>query len=426
MKARFEHIEDYLEQAEALPQDKFVALREKAALALQHVGFPAAKTEAWKYTTVKKLLQQVYSPAKNKTINATKLAGFIMPNTQCIVFVNGRYYAEGSAFDSSAITLKPIMQAPEKLGDLTVMDKPGFTALNNALFQQGYYLQIHATVEKPLHILQFAIDLDADEMIQQHNLVEVLPGASVELVEHFIGFDETPAYWRNSVSEYYLSETAQLNYYRVVQEATEAFHTNAMVVEQLSKSNFKAFTADFSGKLLRNDLEVRLQKKDARCVLNGIYLVRGQQQVDNHTNIEHRHATTYSDEYYKGIVDDHAHAVFNGRVFVAEDAQKVDSAQKNSNLLLSKTAEIDTKPELEIYADDVKCAHGATVGQLSEASVFYLQSRGIDIDLAKKILTYGFAYEVVEKIEHELIRDFISKQLAIWFADDVGLKELIQ
>lgn len=426
MKARFEHIDDYVEQADVLLKDNFSDLREQAANDLRMFGFPAAKTEAWKYTSIKGLLKNVYTPAEKSTLSTEQVAPYLLEKAYSVVFVNGFYDAGLSSIDSTAISLLSISEATDLLGQLIPMQQAGFTALNSMLFQQGYYLSISASLDKPIHILHCATDVDDEQMIQQRNFITVAKNCHVEVLEQFIAFDSEQAYWRNIVTECIVAEKASLDYYKVSQEADNSSHTSFMVVQQAEQSIFNAFNADLSGKLLRHDLHTRLQAENARCQLNGVYLARGAQHIDSHTNIEHLHPYTFSQEYYKGIVDDKAHAVFNGRVLVAADAQKVDSAQKNSNLLLSNTAEIDTKPELEIYADDVKCAHGATVGQLDAGSVFYLQSRGIEKALAKKILTYGFAYEVIEMITNITIRDFIGAQLATWFVGDDQLKDIIQ
>jgi Fe-S cluster assembly protein SufD len=210
------------------------------------------------------------------------------------------------------------------------------------------------------------------------------------------------------------------------QEASAAKHTHFMGVQQLEHSLFTSFNIDLGGQLVRNDLHTTLQAVEASCDLQGIYLLKEKQHVDNHTAINHAHAITYSNEYYKGILQDKSRAVFNGRVLVEPDAQKIDSNQKNDNLLLSADCEIDTKPELEIYADDVKCAHGATVGQLDEAAIFYLQARGITDIVARKMLTFGFAYEVAENIKQPLIHDVVKKALLNWFSSDETLQALLQ
>lgn len=424
MKARFEHIDDYLAQAERLDSKTFASLRQQAASDLQQYGFPATKTEQWKYTSVKHLLADEFQAAGQASIATAMIEPYFLSNMDRIVVINGILSAEHTQL-SKGIIAQSINTAPEKLGKLIDEKRPGFTALNSLLFEHGYYLQITKSLTQPLQILNIVTDCDADEFVQQRNLIEISENAEADIIEQFIA-TSADEYWRNSVTEVYLANSAKLSYHKLTQEAEQSSHVNYIAAQQAEKSELFLFNLDLTGKLIRNDVITRLQAENAHCEINGVYLARDKQHIDNHTSIEHLHSLTYSQEYYKGIIGDDAHAVFNGRVFVAQDAQKIDSAQQNKNLLLSSHAEIDTKPELEIYADDVKCAHGATVGQLDEKSVFYLQSRGIEAELAKKLLTYGFAHEVVETIESTAIRDVIQKALTDWFSADKQLEGLLQ
>ena len=353
---------------------------------------------------------------------------------QQAVFVNGFYASELSNISDPSIVIVPISEAEKQNTDTleTYFSKavptqqPGFTALNTLLFQQGYLLKVNGIVQKPLHILHVATGLASDEVIHSRNLIVLAENAAISIVEQYVALNNTKNYWRNNVSEVFLLVNAQLKYYKLQCEAEQAKHTDFIAVQQQRDSVFNTFNLDFGGKFVRNDLQTKLQAVGASCELDGLYLVTDAQHIDNHTAVEHLHPHTYSQEYYKGIISEKSHAVFNGRVLVAQDAQKIKSEQKNANLLLSNEADIDTKPELEIYADDVICAHGATVGQLSENSIFYLQARGLDENLAKKLLTYGFAYEVVEEISNVSIRDFITQYLANWFFHDKWLQELVQ
>lgn len=413
MRQRFDHIDYYAEQA--LAQATHAALRHRAVQAMQQYGFPALKTESWKYTSSKSLLNQFYSTAETISVSPEQLTPWILPETERVVLVNGVYCSELStlAVDADAT----------KLGAVVNTEHTGFTALNTAVFSQACCVHLSASVNKPVHILHVATNAD-EAMIASRVFLELAPAIEATVFEQFVALDDSD-YWRNSVTEITLAEGSQLQYAKLQQEAALAKHTHFIGVEQQNSSVFKSMSLDLGGRLARNDVQTKLLAEHARSELNGVYLGGDKQHVDNHTTIEHLCANTQSQEHYKGILTDQAHGVFNGRVLVVKDAQKVDSSQQNANLLLSKSCEIDTKPELEIYADDVKCAHGATVGQLDEQALFYLQARGLDLELAKQLLTYGFAFEVLEALEQPSLHAVFQQALVDWFAHSNELQGLL-
>jgi Fe-S cluster assembly protein SufD len=216
-------------------------------------------------------------------------------------------------------------------------------------------------------------------------------------------------YFTNVVTEVELGENAAVDYYRLQEESSKAFHISGVHVRQDRDSRFDAHTVTLGSALVRNDVDVRLAAPGAHCELNGLYLAGGRQHVDTHTRVDHLQPHGTSNEFYKGILDGHARSVFNGKVIVHPDAQKTDARQSNKNLLLSVNAEADTKPELEIYADDVKCSHGATVGQLDADSVFYLRSRGLDETAARNLLTFAFAREIIEQVKVAPLRSYLDQ-----------------
>jgi Fe-S cluster assembly protein SufD len=228
------------------------------------------------------------------------------------------------------------------------------------------------------------------------------------LVERHIALDDA-IYFSNVISEIALGKNAAVEYYRLQEESAKAFHISGMHVHQERDSRFDAHTVTLGCALLRNDVDVRLVAPGAYCSLNGLYLASGRQHVDVHTRIDHLQAHGTSSEFYKGILDGHGRSVFNGKVIVHPDAQKTDARQSNKNLLLSSDAEADTKPELEIYADDVKCSHGATVGQLDADAVFYLRSRGINEAVARNLLTLAFAREIIEQVKVPALRSYLDQ-----------------
>ena len=236
------------------------------------------------------------------------------------------------------------------------------------------------------------------------NLVVMAEQSEATLIESYVGLDDAD-YFTNAVTEISLADNAILKHYKVQQESLNAYHIGSLNAWQGKNSQLESHSVSLGGALVRNDIHSQLDAEGANIVMNGLYMTSGRQHVDNHTRVDHLKPHTYSTENYRGVLNDRSRAVFNGKVVVHKQAQKIDAHQNNANLLLSDDAEIDTKPELEIYADDVKCSHGATVGQLDENMLFYLRSRAIDEETARSLLTYAFADEVISKIEFMPIRN---------------------
>lgn len=279
-------------------------------------------------------------------------------------------------------------------------------------------------LDKPIYITDLAVQLEVPTLLAAKHIIELGENSCATIVHAFVA-EHADHYWRRHETEISLAANARLNYYQYQTESTTSLHTHTITVQQARDSRFESFTLDNGGGIVRTDLSAKLNGQQASCNYQGVYLVKEKQHVDNHTSIEHLSPHTYSEELYKGIVTDQARAVFNGRVYVAPEAQKVVSEQHNKNLLLSKTAEIDTKPELEIYADDVRCAHGATIGQLDRDAIFYLTARGIDEELAKQLLTYGFVHDMFGNILHEDIKPLFNQQLLDWFSAQHELAGLL-
>jgi Fe-S cluster assembly protein SufD len=274
----------------------------------------------------------------------------------------------------------------------------------------------NTVLEKPIYITDIATGLTNSTLLSTRCVITLEENSSATIVQVFQS-EQADNYWRKKITEINLAANSQLNYYQIQTESATSLHTHEITVQQARDSQFNSFTLDNGGGIVRTDLQAKLTAENAHCQFHGIYLVKNKQHVDNHTSIDHLSPHTHSKELYKGIITDQARAVFNGRVYVAPQAQKVISEQHNENLLLSKQAEIDTKPELEIYADDVQCAHGATVGQLDRDAVFYMTTRGISEELAKQLLTYGFAHEMINSIDNAEIRELFNTQLLDWFGN---------
>jgi len=295
------------------------------------------------------------------------------------------------------------------LGTATDNENNGFISFNTAFFSDGAYIFVAADqmAERPVQLV-FVATRD-DRLYSTRNLIKVDAGAQISIVETYIGMDQI-GYLSASVSEVFVGENANVRWNKLQCESSRAFHFGGVYSTHERYGRFDHSSYSFGGLLVRNEVHVDLDDA-SECKLDGLFLASKRQHVDNHTRVNHLKPHGTSREMYKGILDQRARGVFQGRIVVAENAQKTDSAMSNRNLLLSSDAEIDTKPQLEIYADDVKCAHGVTVGQLDEDAIFFLQARGIDRATARNMLTFAFANEMVERIEIPCVRLMLQGQL---------------
>jgi Fe-S cluster assembly protein SufD len=427
MSVRFDYLDDYITQSQQLPRDALTAQRNAAAAILQTDGLLGVNAESWKYTSSKPFLQTLYQPAGQVKITHAQLAPYQLDSAYRLVIVNGCIDQELSTLPKQLIVCS-LSQAekdyPLIVSAVNQQASDDFAVLNTLLFSEGcfIYLAENTILDKPLHIIHFAKPSAENEVIYSRNIIVLEPQAQGTIVEQFVGEQN---YWRNHVSYISVQQNAQLQHYKLQQESMTAKLTDATTVLQQRDAVYVNFNLDLGGALVRHDLSTNLQASGASATLKGIYLTKAKQHVDNHTTIIHSASATHSDEHYKGIMQDQSRAVFNGRVLVTSDVSNINSSQRNDNLLLSDQAEIDTKPELEIYSDDVKCSHGTTVGQLDESALFYLQARGVPADLAKQLLTYGFVYALVEEIPEVQIQKFINQLLTQWFSTNRDLQEVM-
>jgi Fe-S cluster assembly protein SufD len=384
-------------------------------------GFPSPREEEWRYTNVSAIEKKLFSPsfaAPERTVDKAWLDSYRLPDAWSIVLLNGHFSAGLSRLASlpKAILVlsmaDALAQYPERVeehfGKAVADQEHGFVAFNTAWFSDGLFVHVPAkeVLAKPLQLLHVVTEPDALATIR--NLIVVDPMAQVEIVETYTGAD--CAYLAASVNEVFVGANADLALYKLQAESAKAYHFGGTYVAQARDARFAHHNYAFGGLLARSDIHADLDQA-SECVLNGLYVGDKRQHIDNHTRITHLKPQATSRELYKGVLDDRARGVFQGRVIVAEDAQKTDSEMNNRNLLLSNDAEADTKPQLEIYADDVKCGHGVTVGQLDEKSVFYLQSRGVDEETARNMLTFAFANEMVDKIRIRELHDLVLGEL---------------
>jgi Fe-S cluster assembly protein SufD len=418
MENAIKHYVDLAEQkfrARNATEPEWLTRRRGAALELvSNSSFPTRKQEAWRYTSLQSLLAAPFTVAndpahlESEALDVRALH-LIDEAAARLVFVDGRFneaLSEASKLPEGikVTTLKTALASdPETvaryLGSIEKDSDELFSALNTALIEDGVWVEIadDANLEHPIEILYLSRGGDSTTplVISPRNLLVVGERATASIVEHFAGSGDSRNFC-NHVTEIHLSRAAELSHYRLQAEDPDAHHKSLLAVEQHEASTYRGVTASMGGRWARTDYRIRFQGEAASCRLSGLYLAGDQQLNDIHLDVQHLVPGCASQEHFKGILLGEGRAVFDGRVLVAADAQKTDAHLKNDNLILSRNAEIDTKPQLEIYADDVQCSHGTTVGQIEEEQLFYLKSRGLGEALARQLLCIGFALEVVE------------------------------
>jgi Fe-S cluster assembly protein SufD len=408
------------EDARTLPA-WVLRLRETALERFEQTGFPTTDNEDWKYTNVAAIAKGAFTPfapGAGDELKAEQVSAFLAAEASSrLVFVNGIYRAEFSsngnlpagvvvtdfatAFGGEHETLlRTYLARPDK----TEMD--GFNALNAAFLRSGALIHLPkgAQVAEPIQLLFLSTETAQPAAVFPRVLVLAERESAATIIESYASVAAEKRSLTNAVVEVFVGENARLTHYKVQSESDAAFHIAATVAELERSGVYDLTTITLGAQLSRHGINVQLAHEGAECWVDGLYLVGTGQHADTHSLIDHISPHCTSHQLYKGILDGKSRAVFNGKVFVRRDAQQTDAQQSNKNLLLSSEARVDTKPQLEIFADDVKCSHGATVGQLEEEELFYLVSRGLHTDLARNLLTYGFAEELVEKIKIESIK----------------------
>jgi Fe-S cluster assembly protein SufD len=396
-------------------------LREDAMERFEQLGFPTTFDEEWKYTSLAAISKRQFEPVaelKNAMVDERALEPFAYPEAKAaqLVFINGVYSRELSSLESlpRGVVAENLADAlggehseivRAKLARHADYHESALVALNTAFVSEGAFLLIPKgmRVETPIHLLFLSVPQASPAVSFPRVLIVAEAQAEATLIESYVSVEEG-AYWTNAVVEVLVEDGARVEHYKIQRESQQAFHTATTQVELGAASSFDATTITLGGELSRHDINVHLRARGAECRVDGLYMVSTGQHTDTHSLIEHAEPHCTSRQLYKGILDGKSRAVFNGKVFVREGALQTDAQQTNRNLLLSNEARVDTKPQLEIFADDVKCAHGATVGQLEEEELFYLISRGLRPELAQNLLTYGFAEEVINKIRVESIK----------------------
>ena len=400
-------------------------LRKAAIERFAMTGFPTSRDEEWRFTPIAQIAQQTWRQPVGAAqgVSSTRLAPFVFghPDWTTLVFVDGAY--------SEALSTPSVLTSGVRAGSLSEalredgamlekhlarhapVEASPFTALSTAFMRDGGFVHVPAGVDltRPVHLLFVATGDAEGTVTHPRNLIVVEAGARASIVESYVTLGEGASYWTNAVTEVVAGANSWIEHTRIQRESESAQHVGLTHVEQGRDSHYRSFSMAMGGALARHNLTARLNGENVETLLYGLYLTRGEQVVDNHTAIHHNQPNCRSWEVYKGVLDGRSRAVFNGKVFVRPEAQKTDAKQTNRNLLLSDTAKVDTKPQLEIFADDVKCTHGATVGRLDDVALFYARSRGVPADKAQLLLTYAFAAEVTSEVVLQPVRDELER-----------------
>ena len=420
---------EFQQQAIALASQQSVLgwlndAREQGQLAWNTHAWPTRKTESWRYTSLLPVENEQWqlSDTASDTLPQSALAELIEFDAYRLVFVNGQLRADLSSDLPASLVLFADANADQQsvikqhLNQVADQQVHLFTALSSSLLNQGALLHLskNQRLEKPVYIVH--INDKANAKVTNARLLLVLEsGAEAQVVEHFFSTDDQDRGWINAVTECSVGANASLRHHRINLESEQALHTGAVHVALAESARFNGFTVANGSRLKRIDYHIKHLGSGSDLQLNGIYLPRHQQRVDYHTCVEHvvPHCTTT--EVFRGVIADSARAVFNGRIHIHQDAQKTLAEMSNRNLLTSDQAQVNTKPELEIYADDVRCAHGATVSQLNDEALFYLTSRGISEAEARVMLSFGFVNELVEGVELEALQQWLRPRIAHMF-----------
>jgi Fe-S cluster assembly protein SufD len=400
--------------------------KKRAALAqFDKLGFPTPRNEEWKYSNVKDLISVNYNFNADSALGLAELEDLNIPEQEAniIYFVNGHYNPTLSRLISAQdqITIEPLSEAYKKnpalvntyFNELALEVDDAFTALNTAFAQDGIFIHVadHKTVEHPV-ILRFVSDARSQNVgSQPRNVIAVGRNAHVKLAEAFRTLGDERSF-TNVVTEIFVGEEAGVEYYKVQNESDNAYHIGTTQVRMLDRSHFYAGTVTLNGRFTRNNLNIILDGERCEAHMYGLYFPDGTQHVDNHTVADHRKPNSESNELYKGILRDKAKGVFNGKIFVRPDAQKTNAFQSCKNIVLSPEATMNTKPQLEIFADDVKCSHGTTTGQIDEEALFYMRSRGISRPEALSLLMFAFCADVVSQIKIDSVREYLENVIA--------------
>ncbi|HTV81972.1 MAG TPA: Fe-S cluster assembly protein SufD [Acidobacteriaceae bacterium] len=397
-------------------------LREDAFARFCEVGFPTTKDEDWRFTNVTAIARTQFRAAGASKVAKTEVAQRIVEGVAAqLVFVNGRYAAELSQVKGlpKGVTVASLQEQTEKapetlekhLGQYADAQRDAFVALNTAFLVDGAYVHVArgVVVDAPIALLYLTTEEDRPAVTHPRNLIVAEAESQVAVVEDYVSVGGESVTLSNAVTELVAGENAHVQHYLIEREHLKAFNVSTLRIQQGRSANVASHSVLLGGGLVRNNVHPVLAGEGGECLINGLFLGTGRQHLDNYMHVEHASPHCGSRQFYNGILDGQAHGVFHGRIVVHKAAQKTDAKQTNRNLLLSDDAQIDTKPQLEIYADDVKCTHGATIGQIEESALFYLRSRGLSEAEARKLLLMAFAEECVDRMHSSAAREHVVR-----------------
>lgn len=393
--------------------------RQEALDVLRSIGLPTSKTEEYKHTAISRLLEKnfetlaVTHSQSDISIDAFRIQDL---DAHVLVFINGVLDQKQSSFSTEEISIQNLATALEERKELAErsfqkladVKADSFVALNTATWNNGLLIEVKNNVQatKPILIHQISDAGKGKVITASRNLILVGKSSEVSIIEKYDSIGEVN--FSTTVNEIFVAENAGLTYSLIQNDGGQRYQFNHTSIQQESNSRVNCFTLSLNGKAIRNNLQLSLDGEGIDSHMYGLYLLTGDTSVDNHTIADHRKPNSVSNELYKGVMDANSKGVFNGKIYVRPQAQKTNAFQSNRNILLSDKATVNTKPQLEIWADDVKCSHGCTSGQLDEEALFYMQSRGIAKDAARAFLLYAYAGEVIEKISNETLRNYID------------------
>lgn len=410
-------------------ENNFHKIRRNAIEKFRELGFPLKKLEEWKYTNINPILKHDFRfsySESDTTVTKKDIDDLVLKNSasNVLVFINGSFSKNYSNIvtNNENVFIGNLSEMKNSQNEIfekhfskyAKPDNNGLVALNTAFAQDGAFVYVKkgVSVEEPIHLLFISDSGKANHLSQPRNLFLAGEGSSVKIIEEYHSFGDKINY-TNSVSEIFCDSDSYLEHYKIQNNEGNTYHTGTTQVKQNKNSHFTNTTISWGGAITRNNLISLFDGANTECHFYGLYLLGGNQHVDNHTLADHAMPNCFSNELYKGIIDDKATGVFNGRIMVRQDAQKTNAYQSNKNILLSEDATIYSKPQLEIFADDVKCSHGATTGQLNEEEMFYLRSRGIGEDDARILLLKAFASDVIDSVKIDELKEKLYEKLQL-------------
>jgi len=401
------------------------SLRKEAIQYFRELGIPDTKHEEWKYTDLNPIRKTEFRIPKSESLilKAADIKSFLLAgeNAVVLVFVNGRFQSSLSntselprsviAGNLAGYASHPMVK--EHLAKHAPFRKESFVALNTAFVNDGAFVFVpeNIVLERPVHFLYISDSRENPSVVYPRNLVVTGDSSKVNILESYHSLGDVQSTFSNSVTEVVVGENASVEFEKIQLENNLAYHISYTQVTQRKNSNWNSSTITLGGAIVRNNLHIALTDQNANAQLFGLMILDGNELADNHTLVDHMSPNCYSNELYKSILEDHSRGVFNGKIMVWKDAQKTNAYQSNKNILLSDDASMNTKPQLEIFADDVKCSHGATTGQLDEDALFYLRSRGIGLNDARAFLTVAFAADVLRNISSDFLREFLMQRI---------------